>query len=219
VVSALDACLELAYALGCPPEPKRMELAVTPNDVQQAEQIWQEFGLTKYSRVILLNLGSANGTARHWPLEHYLALCSRLASDAETGILVICGPAEEDTARKIEAAMGHPQVKSMAGQDLGLGVSKACIARASLMVSPDSGPRHIAAAFNVPTITLSGPIHPLVGANYHPDAIVLHEQLPCQPCGLDACPIEGHPCMRNLTPERVHAEILHLLQRQAQQAA
>ena len=50
----------------------------------------------------------------------------------------------------------------MADQPLDLGTAKACIRRSRMMVSTDSGPRHVAAAFGKPVITLRGPTLPIV---------------------------------------------------------
>ena len=76
----------------------------------------------------------------------------------------------------------------MAEQPLGLGLSKACLARCRLMVTTDSGPRHIAAAFDRPAVTLFGPTSPTWVANPTVRGLDLHLDLKCSPCAKRVCP-------------------------------
>ena len=62
---------------------------------------------------------------------------------------------------------------SLADQPLGLGLSKACVRRSALLITTDSGPRHFAAAFGIPVITLFGPTHIAWTRTYHPQAMHL----------------------------------------------
>jgi heptosyltransferase-2 len=93
----------------------------------------------------------------------------------------------------------------------GIGPSKAIIRRMQLMVSTDSGPRHLASALGVPTIGLFGPIDPAWSANYQAGAIGLRLDLPCSPCGKRICPLKHHRCMRDLSVEMVFAAVKQML--------
>ena len=126
-------------------------------------------------------------------------------------MLFLCGPAERDSVRDICRRANHPHVRSLADQKLSVGLTKACVRRSRLMVTTDSGPRHIAAAFGVPTVTLFGPTDPRWSHNYHPTSIDLHLDLPCSPCGDRICPLKHHRCMRELTVEHVMAAANALL--------
>ena len=118
-------------------------------------------------------------------------------------MLVICGPDERSAAASIVRKAGHPRVFSLAEEQLSIGLSKACVNRAQIMVSTDSGPRHFAAAFNVPVVSLFGPTDPRWSINYHVGETRLFESLPCGPCQRRTCPLGHHDCMRNLSVERV----------------
>ena len=156
------------------------------------------------SDVVLLNIGGAYGNAKHWPREH----CDRIVAAAGRRI----GPdrahplRSQRTSRRRSAGRSdadHPRVLSLADEDVRFGPTKAIIRRARLLVSTDSGPRHIAAAVGTPTITLLGPIDPRWSENYQAEAIQLHLPLECSPCGRRVCPLGHHRCMRDLTPEMV----------------
>jgi len=95
---------------------------------------------------------------------------------------------------------------------LSLGLIKACIRRSSLLVTTDSGPRHIASAFDRPVVTLFGPTHIDWTETYDLQAIHLQKKVPCGPCQRRICPID-HRCMKELTPEEVLAAANALLDR------
>jgi lipopolysaccharide heptosyltransferase II len=202
-ISAVDYYLELAYALGCPKEPRQLELPITADDRAAADAAWQSLRLPDSNEVVLLNIGGAYGNAKHWPREHSIELARRLADDWALTVLILCGPSERADAASLVAAANHPRVLSLADEDVRFGPTKAIIQRARLLVSTDSGPRHIAAAVGTPTITLFGPIDPRWSENYQPDAIHLRLPLECSPCGRRVCPLGHHRCMRDLTPDMV----------------
>lgn len=218
-VSAVDLYLQLAYAVGCPVEERRLELAVSQEEERGAQAVWQNLGLDAYPHVVLFNGGSAQGEARYWPGEHYVELARQILTLPGTAILLLCGPREKERAEAIERRIGDPRVRSMASQDLSLGTAKACIRRGRVLVTTDSGPRHIAAAFRTATVTLHGPIDPGYTVNYNPHEITVQHDVSCRPCGQHTCPLKHHACMRGLHPETVYQAVARLLTAQSRNAA
>jgi heptosyltransferase-2 len=198
----------LAEAAGCPAPSFRMELFTTPADEEQADQLWDQTGLARCREVVCLNPGAAFGAAKFWPREHFISLARNLCDERGCGVLVLCGPSERELARQIAAEANRPKVHSVADYQLSLGLTKACIRRADLLITTDSGPRHFAAAFQRPVVTLFGPTHIGWTETYFPHAIHLQKPVPCGPCQLRVCPLD-HRCMKELTP----AEVLEAAQR------
>ena len=157
----VESYLTLAEALGCPPEPPRLELAVTEAEDRLGDQIWGNLGLRTDGRVVALDNSGAYGSAKRWPEAHCGELARRIAADLDHDVLVVCGPGEAAAAREIADLAGCPRVFSLADQPLGLAATKACLRRSRLTVSTDSGPRHVAAAFGKPVVTLLGPTLPI----------------------------------------------------------
>lgn len=218
-VSAVDYYLELLTNMNVPIQSRQPELYTTASGELAADQVWKNFGWEPHHSVIALNTGGAYGAAKHWPNQHSGQLALRLAQDGHR-VLVMCGPKEVATARQIVDLARHPNVKSMADQDLSIEASKACLRRSDVMVSTDSGPRHIACAFDVPTVSLFGSIDPAWSYNYATASIEMFDQLECSPCGKRVCPLGHHRCMNDLTPERVYHAVNSLLgQSEADQAA
>ena len=133
------------------------------------------------------------------------------AADAGAGVLVLCGPAERDTAARIAAEANRPAVVSLADGPLSLGLTKAAVRRLALLVTTDSGPRHFAAAFEVPVVTLFGPTHIAWTETYYPKVVHLQKPVPCGPCQQRTCPLGHHRCMTGLMPTEVYAAADRLL--------
>jgi heptosyltransferase-2 len=203
--------LPLARLLGCRGGSIQLELATTPGDEAAADRALDNLGLAADERLVCLNTGGAFGPAKSWPAPSFAELARRLAEDTDVAILVLCGPAERDAASEIVRLADHPRVVSLSEQPLSLGLSKACVRRASLLITTDSGPRHFAAAFQTPVLTLFGPTHIAWTRTYHPHALHLFHPVPCGPCQRPVCPEGHHRCMRELTPDQVMQAALRFL--------
>jgi heptosyltransferase II len=208
---AVESYLRLARHLGCPVDSLRLELATTHDDEAAADRACSELGIESGRPVVCLSTGGAFGPAKSWPEEHFALLARGLADRADVSVLVICGPAERAAARAIAALAADPRVVSLADQPLSLGLSKACVRRSALLVTTDSGPRHFAAAFNTPVVTLFGPTHIAWTRTYHTRARHVFHPVSCGPCQRGICPEGHHRCMRDLAPERVLAVALGML--------
>jgi heptosyltransferase II len=209
--SALDSYRRLAYAFGCGPESPQLELATTAEDEAAADAAWSALGLPEGRKVVVFNSGGAFGAAKLWPNEYFADLARRVVCETDCSVLMLCGPAERDVARDVVRQTAHPRVVSLAERPTSIGLSKACVRRARLMVTTDSGPRHFAAAFNVAVVSLFGPTHIAWSENHFPQAVHLQHKLPCGPCQKRVCPLGTHQCMRDLTPDQVFAAVRNLL--------
>ena len=203
--------LALAQVLGCRSNSLQLELATTPRDEATADLALNQLGLAADERLVCLNTGGAFGPAKNWPAASFAELARRLASETGVAVLVLCGPAERAAAAEIARMADHPRVVSLSKQPLSLGLSKACVRRAALLITTDSGPRHFAAAFQTPVISLFGPTHIAWTRTYHPHALHLFHPVPCGPCQRPVCPEGHHRCMRELTPDHVLRATLRLL--------
>lgn len=207
----IDAYNLLVRRAGCADPGHRMELFTTPHDEDAAENVWQRTGLAWTHEVICLNPGAAFGAAKHWPCAHFAELALTLVRQRGCGILVLCGPTERQLCRDIVARANHPLVQGLADFPLSLGLTKACVRRADLLVTTDSGPRHFATAFDRPVVTLFGPTHIAWTETYHPLGVHLQKQLPCGPCQQRVCPLKHHRCMTELSAREVFLAVERLM--------
>lgn len=222
---AIDSYNRLAQSLGCPDPGHRMEIFTRADDEQAADQVWLESGLSASKEIICLNPGAAFGSAKLWDQEYFVRLARDFVDRRGSGVLVLCGPKEADLARAIARAADRPGIHALAdlcpspgtpgagkelSSGLSVGLTMACIRRASLLVTTDSGPRHFAAALNRPVVTLFGPTHIAWTETYYPQAIHLQKKVECGPCQMRTCPLD-HRCMKLLAPEEVFQASVHLL--------
>ena len=214
--STAEHAMRLAERLGVPPGPLRLELATTDADEQLADDVLNRcfpgWRAGSDGPLVVFNDNGAYGPAKSWGAERFAAL-GRLALERLPGarVLIHCGPGDREEARQLVGKTASPNVASLADEpELPFGLSKAVIRRAAVVVSTDSGPRHIAAAFQRPTVVLHGPMDPRLSRSEHPQLVEMRRDLPCSPCGRRTCPLGHHDCMRQLSVEDVGQAMLQL---------
>jgi heptosyltransferase-2 len=207
----VDYYLELAYALGCPPESPRLELATTLADEQAANLVWSRLKV-RADRVVTFNSSGAYGAAKLWPAAHFAELARRVAAQLDHDVLILCGPSERKLAAEIVQLSKHPRVVSLADEPLSIGLSKASVRRSRLLVTTDSGPRHLAVAFGVPLVGLYGPTLPIWGENNTARETALSTSIACLGCARRTCPLGHHRCMTELSVEQVFRAVAAELQ-------
>ncbi len=216
-VPAIDDYNRIVRLLGVPDPGHRMELFTTDADEAAAEGVWNDLKLGAVPSVVGLNPGGAFGSSKHWPTDSFAELARMLAARGHA-VVVLCGPSERDVARDIVAKAGSPRVVGLADSPLSLGLTKAVVRRLACLVTTDSGPRHFAAAFDRPVVSLFGPTHIGWTETYFEKAIHLQKPVPCGPCQLRVCPLD-HRCMTTLTPAEVFAATIQLLHSEDRQDA
>ncbi len=194
--------------LGIEPTTRRMTMGFTREDDQAAREVLQG-EVSGRSLVILAPM--TTWESRCWDGARYAELGDRLYAEGAT--IALIGSAKE--AEPINAVAARMQTKPLvvAGR-LTFREMAAFIARASLLVSGDTGPMHVAAAVGTPFLSLFGPTpadgrKPLAGRG----TVLLHP-VPCGPCDQKVCPNVGEThvlCMNLLTVDEVAAAARQLL--------
>jgi len=191
---------------------------------------WAGEGATSASRAsetdtaeyVVLHPGATNGSAKRWPITSWQAIAKSLVSSGRT--IVIVGSADDrhlgqqisdevvgqgPDPRKSLPATAWGDVRDLTGlttvRDL-----IAILANASVVVTGDSGPLHVAVAVGTPVVAIHGPTDPAVCGPIvtTPDrAIILGATLACRPCYTLAriadCPLGHAICQDLITPRQV----------------
>jgi len=155
--------------------------------------------------------GAAFGAAKLWPPAHFARTLDAL--HAETGARAVLGggPGEETLMDAVVELCEHDAI-SLAHHPRDLERLKAQVAGSRLLLVGDSGPRWVAAAFDVPCVSIMGPNFPeLTATALERCRVVRLDGLECSPCIERTCPLEHHRCMRDLPPERAIAAARELL--------
>ena len=132
-----------------------------------------------------------------WEDEKFAILCDRIKE--ELGIAIVMTGGEAGPLDRIQAWMKTNAV-NLGGQTTLREL--ACLYRqASLLITTDSGPMHLAAAVGTPVVALFGPTDPARTGPYGPGHRVIRGRLSCIPCFRKEC--ETRSCMRGITVEEV----------------
>lgn len=162
--------------------------------------------LAKAAPENLIGLVPASRKAtRRWP--HYGALGRLLRRHGR--ILVFWGPGERELAERVAGEIGEGA--EAAPETRTLRDAAALLARCKLVVTNCNGPKHMAVALGVPTVTVHGSSDPASWNPPHPRHVVVRrDELSCIGCGLNACPTKLE-CLEGLEPARVAAAAERLL--------
>ncbi len=137
------------------PNDERVALATTPPQDAAASDMLPRAGLVPTDRYAVLIPG-ASKEAKRWPAERFSAIADHLIREHGLRAIVSGSPAERGVCERVIASAEEP-VASLVGLGGDLGSLKAIIRGCSILVCNDTGPRHIGAAFGVPTVALFGP--------------------------------------------------------------
>jgi len=157
------------------------------------------------SRPILgLNPGATYGSAKRWYPSEFAKVAIELSTKYD--IKIFGGPGETEIAQDIEKTLidaGVQNYENLAGttsvEEL---ISN--ISNLDLFITNDSGPMHVAAAFQVPTVAIFGPTrHNETNQWQNVHEMLLRKDMPCAPCMKRTCPLKGeeenHACMKQIT--------------------
>ena len=133
-----------------------MELASSERQRLAAADVLRKAGLMPGARYAVLNPGG-NNHAKRWPAARFAALADHLHARHGLTVLVNGSPAEADVIQALIDAARVARPVNLAACGSTLGSLKSVVAGAALMVTNDTGPRHIAAAVGTPLVSLFGP--------------------------------------------------------------
>jgi len=151
-----------------------------------------------------INPGAAYGSAKRWNPKGYSEIAKALAKEYE--ILIFGGPNELDVAMEIENALKKSKIsnyQNLAGKtDIEELID--LVSNLSLFITGDSGPMHIAAAFQIPTVAIFGPTRDKETSQWmNTRNFIVKKNLECQPCMKRTCPLGHHHCMNLISPKDV----------------
>jgi ADP-heptose:LPS heptosyltransferase len=158
--------------------------------------------------LLAVHLGAGNA-AKRWPTASWKALVERFIA---SGWRVVVVGGIEDTALSSELA-AHDRLRDWTGT-LTVTQTTALLERADVFIGADSGPAHLAASAGTLSVVLfSGTNQPRQWRPWSRHSLVLRHRVPCQPCHQKVCPLADHPCMAELSPERVYRGAMRLWSR------
>jgi heptosyltransferase-2 len=189
-------------------EPQ-FHLDVSVTRQREAQQmLLQHATESELSCIVALCPGSTNSRAKRWPAEWYAALADRLAEEMCAKILLIGAQEELEVSHAVSRQMRHTPIVLTGKTDLAQ--LTATLSIVDLLITNDTGPAHISAALERPTLVIFGPTDPRTTRPFSKTAEIIRNPPDCAPCMLRDCPID-HRCMTAITPGEVFARAARMI--------
>lgn len=186
---------------GVPPAGPDYELPCRPEDVAAVRARLEALGWRPGRPLAALNPGARFGASKLWAPERFAEVARHLRDARGFQVVVLCGPGEESLCRQVTSLAGAGILDS-SSPPIELRLLRPLMDLVDILVTTDSGPRHIAVAAGKPVVVIMGPTHPQWTAwNLERTEVVRHD-VPCGPCHLKACPTD-HRCMDLVTVTEV----------------
>jgi ADP-heptose:LPS heptosyltransferase len=180
-------------------------IPVTKEDIKTAEVL-----LAGSAGKIAVVCPGAKSHLKRWGYKDFAGLCDRLAGELECSILIAGNADDRDTVDRFLSFVKVP-VKDICGKTT-IGTLAEIMRRASLVVTNDSAPLHVASAVNAPTLAIFGPSDERKYGPLSRLSKVVKPNVSCRPCERALCstgPAEG--CIINITVDEVFGAAKELL--------
>jgi len=177
-----------------------VRLVATDQERAKAEEMLSRQGVASSDPCVIINPGSAYGTAKRWLASGFAGAADRLIAEVGVKAVVFGWNTDSALAQEIADGMTNRPVLLTGSPDLGrtLGL----IAASRMMLTSDSGPMHLAAGLGVPQVALFGSTDPVTTGPLTKSAHLICKHAECGPCHLRRCPIDLR-CWSRITVEEV----------------
>lgn len=234
----VDETYRLVELLGGTKQTQDAGLLLRNEDIVACKSLLQSSGYDPSRVLIGMHVGgaeavgnsevtghSATGDAvvaqtpiRRWPAKHFAQLADMLIERHNAQILIFQGPGDESAVKATLDSMVRKPF--LIAPPMHILQFLALVSACDLVIAGDSGPMHIAVAFETPVLAIFGPTHPghsgPVGSKHR----IAWAGIACSPCWfseeiavagkwngkkMPQCWRQNHECMRVLLPETVYA--------------
>ena len=202
-LSMIDYYLALAAWLGCDASDRHIVLSVEKSNIDNVTKKFTPM-IAGDKPLIIIVPGGAFGPSKCWPSDRFAQVADRLIEKYDAGIIVSVSPHEQEKkiAKQICSISKHKLI-NLSRIPIDLAELKALFSMADLVISNDTGPRHIAIAFGRKIVTLFGPNDPAWTETDYQNEIKIIGDADCAPCAKPICNQSRHKCMEAITVDMV----------------
>jgi heptosyltransferase-2 len=150
---------------------------------------------------------------KRWPKERFKILAEKILNELNGRVFIFGLEKDEEEADFI--ADGNKHIINIAGKT-NLKELFCVISKMNMFITNDSGPMHIACAYNIPTVAIFGPTVPEFGFSpWGKNCMVIERKgLKCRPCGKHGsfrCREKHFKCMLDISVDEVFVAVKRLL--------
>jgi heptosyltransferase-3 len=187
-------------AIGLSGRPPAPSMRIAPEAKVAAERLLRDVNIDLSGPVVCLHPG-ARWWFKAWPTDRFALLADRIQLHTNAQALFVGGSQDRLAGEKIAAAMSTPH-RTVVGKTT-LQELAAILERATLLVSNDNGPMHMAAAVGTAVIGLFGPSDPAVWGPWGEKHVTFYKHMDCRACFHPDCFRGEDNCMRRINVEEV----------------
>ncbi len=198
---------DLLKPLGLTGDPSAPELVVFPEEEQAMAGRFAQGGVAPSDAVVGINPGSTYGGAKRWLPERFAEVTDRLchtirmSRGQEVSVVIFGAKGEERLGQEIAANLSSKSLVLSGATTIR--ELMAAVKRCEVLVTNDTGPMHIASAFQVPVVAIFGPTDWRTTSPFGSAHAIVRQPVDCAPCLLRECPID-HRCMTRVTVDQVY---------------
>lgn len=199
--------LDLVASIGCLTDNERLSFRIRDEDRAWIRERIGAGGIDASKPWLLCHPG-ASAASRRYPVGHWIEASRRLVQQAGFPLVFTGSRDEAALVDEIREGCGG-KTTSLAGE-LDLGRLGAALSLATVAVSGNTGPAHIAAAAGTPVVDLYALTNPQHTPWQVPNR-VLFRDVPCRFCYRSVCPQGHHRCLAGVEPGTVVDAVLSLV--------
>ena len=198
---------DLLKPLGVTGDPSEPELCLSSEEERLMGARLAKGSIAETDLVVGVNPGSTYGGAKRWLPDRFAEstelLCRRLneSGGRKTAVVILGAKGEERLGSDIAARLSAPSMV-LSGSTT-IRELMAVLKRCAVLITNDTGPMHIASAFQVPVVAIFGPTDWRTTSPYGANHALVRHPVDCAPCMLRECPID-HRCMTGVSVDEVY---------------
>ncbi|MFV1950851.1 MAG: lipopolysaccharide heptosyltransferase I [Nitrospinota bacterium] len=200
-IHVIDKNLSLLRSLGLNSFRKEFTIQTSPADERYIDDFIRSRNIDPENGLIAVNPGIGFKT-KGWGGKNYAELSNRIMDELNKKVMLTWGPGEEGLVSDISNMMHHKPVTPPLTT---LKQATALLRRCEMFIGSDTGPLHIAAAIDIPTVAIFGPTDPIRNGPYGDNHAVIHKNLSCSGCYKRRC--RTMECMKGITVEEVYRAV------------
>jgi lipopolysaccharide heptosyltransferase II len=197
--------LDLVATVGAHTDEERLSIAIPEKVDTYVDELLGE--IEDHQPWVVVHPG-ATAASRRYPPEGFATVARRVVQELGHGVVFTGTEPERGLIDQIRAEMGVPS-RSLVGV-LDVPALAAVLARASLLISNNTGTVHVAAAVGTPVVDLYALTNPQHTPWQVPHRVLFHD-VPCKYCYKSVCPEGHHHCLRLVNPDQVLQAVTELL--------
>lgn len=191
--------LDLVQSVGYRTDEEKLSFSVRAGDVAWMRDRLHAIGVDVERPWIMMHPG-ATAASRRYPASHWVHVIQEIGGNLGYAVVLTGDASEAAMINEIRIASGSV-AHSLVGE-LDLGKLGAAISLASIVISNNTGPAHMASAIGTPLVelyALTNPQH----TPWQVESRVLFHDVPCRFCYKSVCPQEHHDCLAKVNPIQV----------------